>query len=185
MLKDSLRALTAGLNFREVSTFYQIEGSKEGNIYHIRLTPKTSSVKKLVRSVDLVIDDNLNPQRVNIEDAKGQKSRLLTRTCDATPFRTPPLNLPHLPAPKSPHRSAVEEIRRRARIFPSPAGRSSALWHVILLTPSWQIQFGRVSSVGSDLRGFASPKVTDPRILSASEFGLRSRQSGFCPFSGV
>jgi outer membrane lipoprotein-sorting protein len=29
MLKDSLRALTAGLNFREVSTFYQIEGSKE------------------------------------------------------------------------------------------------------------------------------------------------------------
>jgi len=45
MLKDSLRALTAGLNFREVSTFYQIEGSKEGNIYHIRLTPKTSSVK--------------------------------------------------------------------------------------------------------------------------------------------
>jgi len=26
MLKDSLRALTAGLNFREVRTFYQIEG---------------------------------------------------------------------------------------------------------------------------------------------------------------
>ena len=73
MLKDSLRALTAGLNFREVSTFYQIEGSKEGNVYHISLTPKTSSVKKLVRSVDLIIDDNLNPQRVYIEDAKGQK----------------------------------------------------------------------------------------------------------------
>jgi outer membrane lipoprotein-sorting protein len=73
MLKDSLRALTAGLNFREVANFYTIEGSREDNIYHIRLTPKTASVRKLVRSVDLTIDDNLTPQRVNIEDAKGQK----------------------------------------------------------------------------------------------------------------
>jgi outer membrane lipoprotein-sorting protein len=73
MLKDSLRALTAGLNFREVANFYEIQGSREGNIYHIRLTPKTASVKKLVRSVDLTIDDNLTPQRVNIEDAKGQR----------------------------------------------------------------------------------------------------------------
>ena len=73
MLKDSLRALTAGLNFREVANFYEMEGSKEGNVYHIRLTPKTASVKKLVRSVDLTIDDNLTPERVNIEDAKGQK----------------------------------------------------------------------------------------------------------------
>jgi outer membrane lipoprotein-sorting protein len=73
MLKDSLRALTAGLNFREVANFYELEGSREGNVYHIRLTPKTASVKKLVRSVDLTIDDNLTPQRVNIENAKGEK----------------------------------------------------------------------------------------------------------------
>jgi outer membrane lipoprotein-sorting protein len=73
MLKDSLRALTAGLNFREVANFYTIEGSREDGVYHVRLTPKTSSVKKLVRSVDLTIDDRLTPQRVNIEDAKGQK----------------------------------------------------------------------------------------------------------------
>jgi outer membrane lipoprotein-sorting protein len=73
MLKDSLRALTAGLNFREVANFYELEGSREGNVYHIRLTPKTASVKKLVRNVDLTIDDNLTPQRVNIENAKGEK----------------------------------------------------------------------------------------------------------------
>ena len=73
MLKDSLRALTAGLNFREVSNFYTIEGSKENNVYDVRLTPKTASVKKLVHSVDLRIDDRLTPQRVNIEDAKGQE----------------------------------------------------------------------------------------------------------------
>jgi outer membrane lipoprotein-sorting protein len=73
MLKDSLRALTAGLDMRGVANFYQIEGSKEGNVYHIRLTPKTASVRKLVRSVELTIDDNLNPQSVNLEDARGQK----------------------------------------------------------------------------------------------------------------
>jgi outer membrane lipoprotein-sorting protein len=73
MLKDSLRALTAGLDLRGVANYYEIEGSKEGNLYRIRLTPKTASVKKLVRSVDLTIDDNLNPQSVNLEDARGQK----------------------------------------------------------------------------------------------------------------
>jgi outer membrane lipoprotein-sorting protein len=73
MLKDSLRALTAGLDLRGIANFYEIEGSKEGNLYRIRLTPKTTSVKKLVRSVELVIDNNLNPQSVNLEDARGQK----------------------------------------------------------------------------------------------------------------
>src|ERR1700740_910744 len=37
MLKDSLRALTAGLDLRGVANFYEIEGSRDGG-YHIRLT---------------------------------------------------------------------------------------------------------------------------------------------------
>jgi outer membrane lipoprotein-sorting protein len=73
MIKDSLRALTAGLNFQEVGTYYNVEGSKDGNAYHITLTPKTASVKKLVKTVDLTLDENLAPARVIVEDAKGQK----------------------------------------------------------------------------------------------------------------
>jgi len=73
MLKDSLRALTAGLDLRGVANYYEIAGSKEGDTYHITLTPKTASVKKLVRSVELTIDDNLNPRSVNLEDARGQR----------------------------------------------------------------------------------------------------------------
>jgi outer membrane lipoprotein-sorting protein len=73
IIKDSLRALTAGLNFREIGSYYNVEGSKEGNGYHITLTPKTASVKKLVRTVDLTIDENLTPAHVVVEDAKGQK----------------------------------------------------------------------------------------------------------------
>jgi outer membrane lipoprotein-sorting protein len=73
IIKDSLRALTAGLNFREIGSYYNVEGSKEGNGYHVTLTPKTASVRKLVRSVDLTIDENLAPVRVVVEDAKGQR----------------------------------------------------------------------------------------------------------------
>jgi outer membrane lipoprotein-sorting protein len=73
IIKDSLRALTAGLNFREIGSYYNVEGSKEGNAYHITLTPKTAAVRKLVKTVDLTLDENLTPNRVIVEDAKGQK----------------------------------------------------------------------------------------------------------------
>src|SRR5271165_7489415 len=59
IIKDTMRALTAGLNFREISSYYNVEGSKDGNAYQITLTPKTASVRKLVKSVDLTLDENL------------------------------------------------------------------------------------------------------------------------------
>lgn len=73
VIKDSLRALTAGLNFREIGSYYNVEGSKDGNVYHITLTPKTASVRKLVRSVDLTLNENLTPALVVVEDSKGQR----------------------------------------------------------------------------------------------------------------
>src|SRR6201995_297289 len=63
VIKDSLRALTAGLNFREVTNYYDLEGSKNGNQYQITLIPKTASVRKLVKSVDLTIDEKLTPEK--------------------------------------------------------------------------------------------------------------------------
>jgi outer membrane lipoprotein carrier protein len=72
IIKDTLRALTAGLNFREVTNYYDIGGSKNGNEYQLTLTPKTAAVRKLVKTVDLTIDENLTPLRVVIQDSKGQ-----------------------------------------------------------------------------------------------------------------
>jgi outer membrane lipoprotein-sorting protein len=72
IIKDTLRALTAGLNFREVTNYYDIVGSKNGNEYQLTLTPKTASVRKLVKTVDLTIDENLTPVKVVIQDSKGQ-----------------------------------------------------------------------------------------------------------------
>jgi outer membrane lipoprotein-sorting protein len=73
VIKDSLRALTAGLNFREIGSYYNVVGSKDGDTYHITLTPKTASVRKLVKSVDLTLNENLTPARVVVEDSKGQR----------------------------------------------------------------------------------------------------------------
>jgi outer membrane lipoprotein carrier protein len=72
IIKDTMRALTAGLNFREVTTYYAIEGSKNGTQYQLTLTPKTASVRKLVKTVNLTIDENLTPVRVVIQDNKNQ-----------------------------------------------------------------------------------------------------------------
>ena len=72
VIKDSLRALTAGLNFREVTSYYDMQGSKNGNEYQITLSPKTAAVRKLVKTVDLTIDENLTPVRVVVHDNKGQ-----------------------------------------------------------------------------------------------------------------
>jgi len=72
IIKDTMRALTAGLNFREVASYYGIQGSKNGSDYQLTLTPKTASVRKLLKSVDLTIDANLTPVRVVIQDNKGQ-----------------------------------------------------------------------------------------------------------------
>ena len=72
IIKDTLRALTAGLNFREVANYYAIEGSKNGNEYQLTLTPKTAAVRKLLKTVDLTIDENLTPLHVVIHDSKGQ-----------------------------------------------------------------------------------------------------------------
>jgi outer membrane lipoprotein-sorting protein len=72
IIKDTMRALTAGLNFREVANYYDITGTKNGNEYQLTLTPKTAAVRKLVKTVDLTIDENLTPARVVIHDNKGQ-----------------------------------------------------------------------------------------------------------------
>jgi outer membrane lipoprotein-sorting protein len=72
IIKDTMRALTAGLNFREVASYYDIEGSKNGSEYQLTLTPKTAAVRKLVKSIDLTIDEGLTPVKVVIHDNKGQ-----------------------------------------------------------------------------------------------------------------
>ena len=73
MLKDSLQALTAGLDFQQANRFYSIEATKEGSKYRVTLTPKTAAVSKVVSWVVLTVDQNLVPLQVQLETAHEER----------------------------------------------------------------------------------------------------------------
>jgi outer membrane lipoprotein-sorting protein len=72
-LKSSLEAITAGLNFQHITEYYNVEGTKEGKNYRITLTPKTASIRKLVKAVTLTVEQDLTPTAVDLETARGEK----------------------------------------------------------------------------------------------------------------
>ena len=72
IIKDSLHALTAGLDFREIKGYFDLQGSKDGNQYQITLIPKTAAVRKVIQSVDLTMGEDLIPERVTVHNTKGE-----------------------------------------------------------------------------------------------------------------
>jgi outer membrane lipoprotein-sorting protein len=72
-LKNSLQAIRAGLDFQRLADYYNIEGTKEGKAYRVTLTPKTASIRKMVKVVTLTVEQDLTPQAVELETARGEK----------------------------------------------------------------------------------------------------------------
>ncbi|MFY9987484.1 MAG: outer membrane lipoprotein carrier protein LolA, partial [Chthoniobacterales bacterium] len=64
IIRQSLEALTAGLNFQRVSDYYSIEGTKDGDTYMVTLTPKTAAIRRLVKSLTLTMKTDLTPEKV-------------------------------------------------------------------------------------------------------------------------
>lgn len=52
---DSLAALTAGLNFQDITKFYRTETFREPPGHRLRLLPKTSGLKRILRQLDVWI----------------------------------------------------------------------------------------------------------------------------------
>jgi outer membrane lipoprotein-sorting protein len=73
IIRQSLEALTAGLNFQRVSDYYSIEGTKDGNTYVITLTPKTAAIRRLVKSLTLSMQTDLTPQKVDYQSPRGEQ----------------------------------------------------------------------------------------------------------------
>jgi outer membrane lipoprotein-sorting protein len=73
IIRQSLEALTAGLNFQRVSDYYNIEGTKEDKAYVITLTPKTASIRRLVKSLTLTMQTDLTPEKVDFESPRGER----------------------------------------------------------------------------------------------------------------
>jgi outer membrane lipoprotein-sorting protein len=73
IIRQSLQALTAGLNFQRVSDYYSIEGTKEDKSYVITLTPKTASIRRLVKSLTLTMQTDLTPEKVDFQSPRGER----------------------------------------------------------------------------------------------------------------
>jgi outer membrane lipoprotein-sorting protein len=73
MLKESLQAITAGLDFQQLNNYYYVQASKEGAEYQITLTPKTAAVSKIVKWVAVTVNQDLLPSHVELETTRGQK----------------------------------------------------------------------------------------------------------------
>jgi len=72
-LKNSLQAIQAGLNFQRLTDYYNIEGTKEGKSYRVTLNPKTASIRKMVKTITITVEQDLTPEAVELETARGEK----------------------------------------------------------------------------------------------------------------
>ena len=73
IIRQSLEALTAGLNFQRVADYYTIEGTKENNCYIVTLSPKTASIRRLVKSLTLTMQTDLTPEKVDFQSPRGER----------------------------------------------------------------------------------------------------------------
>jgi outer membrane lipoprotein-sorting protein len=73
IIRESLQALTAGLNFQRIADYYNIEGSKQDKTYTVTLTPKTPSIRRLVKSLTLTIHTDLTPLKVDFQSPRGER----------------------------------------------------------------------------------------------------------------
>jgi outer membrane lipoprotein-sorting protein len=76
-LKNSIQAIQAGLNFQRLADYYNIEGTKEGKDYRVTLTPKTASIRKMIKTVTITVQQDLTPEAVDLETARGEKVNII------------------------------------------------------------------------------------------------------------
>jgi outer membrane lipoprotein-sorting protein len=61
------------LNFQRLTDYYNIEGTKEGKSYRVTLNPKTASIRKMVKTITITVEQDLTPEAVELETARGEK----------------------------------------------------------------------------------------------------------------
>jgi chaperone LolA len=84
---DSIAALTAGLNFQEVEKYYRYEAAKEAPGYRLTLTPRTSGLKRMLKTLTVWVDDDFKIARTEAQLPKGD--RVLTSYRDPSPTPIP------------------------------------------------------------------------------------------------
>ncbi len=74
MFDDAMAALTAGLNFSEVEKFYNLQAIPEAEGgYRITLTPRKGNLKRIVKSLTVYLDKDLDVRRTDFSMPKGDE----------------------------------------------------------------------------------------------------------------
>jgi chaperone LolA len=54
---QAIEALTAGLNFHNVAEYYRYTASRDAGGYHLVLTPRSGSLKRILKEITVTVDD--------------------------------------------------------------------------------------------------------------------------------
>lgn len=73
MFDDAMAALTAGLNFGRVETYYNLAVSREGGGYRVILTPKKGNLRRIVQQLTVFLDSDLNVHRTDLTMPRGDE----------------------------------------------------------------------------------------------------------------
>jgi len=73
MFDDAMAALTAGLNFSRVEAYYDLEAYLEKGGYRMTLSPRKSNLKRIVQSLTVYFDADLNVYRTALTLPKGDE----------------------------------------------------------------------------------------------------------------
>lgn len=93
---DSLAALTAGLNFQDVDKFFRISPAREGTGWRILLTPKSSSLRRILTSLTVWLNADAVVEKTDAMLPKGDhisttyRNVRALKTTDAKFDFTPP-----------------------------------------------------------------------------------------------
>ena len=72
-LDESLKALTAGLNFEIIDEFYNFRAYKESGGYRLDLTPKKPALRRVVQTLTLHLSSEFLPLKTEIVLPKGDQ----------------------------------------------------------------------------------------------------------------
>lgn len=72
-LDAGIAALTAALDLENVENSYHISGSKEGSGFNLQLVPRNPSLKRLFKTFNIQINDQLQVQRTEMLQPNGDR----------------------------------------------------------------------------------------------------------------
>ena len=70
-LRESVSAMTSGIGLQNLEKNYNVQGWRSADGYRIKLTPKSSSLRKAVAEVQVDISDRLFAKRLSVVTAEG------------------------------------------------------------------------------------------------------------------